>query len=357
MTDNLLNKITAVTWQHYLSRPFDLFQTSVWNKWYDSPETEDLLGIRLTKGFFIEYPKDMVRHYREKKALSIMFDHIHRIASTDPVLCEKILDLGVKRNENAKKLILKKPDLNLAQALKLCIEVALTGTIFPYFAGDVILEKYGKGSILYKKATALRTVSYYPQIFSELLVPSAKKELKRYDVEPELLPYALINEIEKGKIKKEELENRKKFTNLGNTFIYFYDNGSNIVTYTKNPKEYLLLVEPSFFDVKSEIKGVIGNPGKVKGKVRLIQSKDISSVIFEKGEILVAVSTNPALIPIMKKAAAIVTDEGGALCHAAIISRELNIPCIIGTKIATQVLENGDIVEVDADEGIIRIVK
>ena len=57
---------------------------------------------------------------------------------------------------------------------------------------------------------------------------------------------------------------------------------------------------------------------------------------------------------LMKKAAAFVTDGGGILCHAAIMARELKKPCVIGTKIATQVLKDGDLVEVDADKGIVR---
>jgi len=67
--------------------------------------------------------------------------------------------------------------------------------------------------------------------------------------------------------------------------------------------------------------------------------------------------TNPNMMPLIRKAKAIITDEGGITCHAAIISRELNIPCIIGTKIATKVLKDGDRVEVDADKGIVRKLK
>jgi len=59
----------------------------------------------------------------------------------------------------------------------------------------------------------------------------------------------------------------------------------------------------------------------------------------------------------MKKAKAIITDEGGVTCHAAITARELKIPCIIGTKIATKVLKDGDRVEVDAEKGLVRKVK
>jgi pyruvate,water dikinase len=67
--------------------------------------------------------------------------------------------------------------------------------------------------------------------------------------------------------------------------------------------------------------------------------------------------TRPEFVPLMKKAIAIVTDEGGITCHAAIVSRELKKPCIIGTKVATQVLKDGDMVEVDANSGIVRILK
>ena len=59
----------------------------------------------------------------------------------------------------------------------------------------------------------------------------------------------------------------------------------------------------------------------------------------------------------MKKAAAIVTDEGGITSHAAIVSRELGIPCVIGTKFATKVFKDGDLIEVDADKGIVRKIK
>ena len=105
-----------------------------------------------------------------------------------------------------------------------------------------------------------------------------------------------------------------------------------------------------------EIKGTVAYKGKVMGVVRMILSfKDMNS--FKQGEILVTEMTNPDYLPIMKKASAIVTDEGGATCHAAIASRELGIPCIVGTKIATKVLKDGDEVDVDATKGVIKMIK
>ena len=66
--------------------------------------------------------------------------------------------------------------------------------------------------------------------------------------------------------------------------------------------------------------------------------------------------TFPSFIAAMEKAAAFVTDEGGILCHAAIVSREMNKPCVIATKIATKIFKDGDLVEVDADKGVVRKV-
>ena len=108
----------------------------------------------------------------------------------------------------------------------------------------------------------------------------------------------------------------------------------------------------------NEIKGMVasrGNSQIIKGIARIINNPLEDK--FNKGEILVTSMTRVEFVPLMRKAKAIITDEGGIACHAAIVSRELGIPCIIGTKIATKVLRDGDLVEVDADKGIVKIIK
>lgn len=106
----------------------------------------------------------------------------------------------------------------------------------------------------------------------------------------------------------------------------------------------------------NEIKGSTACGGKLKGTVRIVVTKqDMSKV--QKGDVMVSPMTTPDMIPAMSLAAGFVTDEGGITCHAAIVSREMKKPCVIGTKIATQVLKDGDIVEVDANDGVVRILK
>lgn len=101
------------------------------------------------------------------------------------------------------------------------------------------------------------------------------------------------------------------------------------------------------------VKGMIAYPGVVQGRVKVLKDRSELHKV-EKGDVLVTKLTTPDFVLAMEKAAAIVTDLGGITSHAAIVSRELHIPCIIGTKIATQVLKDGDVVEVDADKGIVR---
>ncbi|MBM3228900.1 phosphoenolpyruvate synthase [Candidatus Parvarchaeota archaeon] len=100
------------------------------------------------------------------------------------------------------------------------------------------------------------------------------------------------------------------------------------------------------------IKGLGASPGIAKGPVKLIPSpKDIG--LMEKGDILVTDMTTPDFVPAMKKAAAIVTNTGGRTCHAAIVSREMGIPCIVGAKGATDTLKPGQFITVDAARGIV----
>lgn len=104
------------------------------------------------------------------------------------------------------------------------------------------------------------------------------------------------------------------------------------------------------------IKGITAQNGIIKGKVKIVYNlADYKK--FKVKQVLVTSMTTPDMVPLMKRSSAIITDEGGITCHAAIISRELKKPCVIGTKIATQVLKDGDMVEVDAYNGVIKIIK
>jgi pyruvate,water dikinase len=100
------------------------------------------------------------------------------------------------------------------------------------------------------------------------------------------------------------------------------------------------------------VRGLGAAPGVADGSVRVIAELAAADGLVE-GEVLVTHMTAPDWVPLMRKAAAIVTDSGGMTCHAAIVSRELGIPCVVGTAEATKVLRDGELVTVDAGEGVV----
>lgn len=106
---------------------------------------------------------------------------------------------------------------------------------------------------------------------------------------------------------------------------------------------------------KKQVKGQAACLGKATGKAKIIKNiREFSKI--KQGDVLITPMTTPDYVPVMKKVAAIVTDEGGVTCHAAIVSREFNIPCIVGTGNATKVFTDGDLLEVDANSGIAKII-
>ncbi|MDO8593430.1 MAG: PEP/pyruvate-binding domain-containing protein [bacterium] len=116
------------------------------------------------------------------------------------------------------------------------------------------------------------------------------------------------------------------------------------------------LMVPKADENSDTVNGQTGNKGKVQGRVSIIMASD-DFPKFVEGCVLVTTMTTPDFVILMQKSVAIVTDIGGMLSHASIVSRELHKPCVIGTKFATQILKDGDLVEVDADNGVVRILK
>lgn len=108
----------------------------------------------------------------------------------------------------------------------------------------------------------------------------------------------------------------------------------------------------------SELKGIVackGNGEKISGRIHILLDPTKADQ-FKEGEILVAPMTSPEYIFAMRKASAVLTDTGGLTSHAAIVSRELGIPCIVGTKSATKLFKDGDVVEIDPDVGAVKKV-
>ena len=145
-------------------------------------------------------------------------------------------------------------------------------------------------------------------------------------------------------------ELKERFQN----FVYITDETAeaiNLKKFLSKNKQYKFIFNQ--IEDQTQVFGQVAHRGKVNGRVRIFKKKN-QVVEFKPGEILVSPMTTPDFVPAMKLAAAFVTDEGGIGCHAAILARELKVPCVIGTRFATQVFKDGDMVEVDAEKGIVK---
>ena len=165
-----------------------------------------------------------------------------------------------------------------------------------------------------------------------------------------------IEDIKKLLVNKEPLS--PSVVNQRNEYyIYIVKNLKNEI---KSDKEYLTIIKDHFSsDKKSYVLGASASMGIVTGIARVLSNSEVKNLTEEslKGKILVTTMTDPSIMPFIRNCLAFVTDEGGLTSHAAIVSRELNIPCIVGTKNGTQAIKDGSLIEVNANTGIVNILK
>lgn len=189
-----------------------------------------------------------------------------------------------------------------------------------------------------------RTDTMYKAMY--LQIPNFKRLAKKKGITYEQLLNCTKQEILGSLPSKEDLDARSK------GFALLLENGDLRVVTGKDAEKVSAILKDDVNEV-NEFKGAVACKGKIQGNAKIIiNSQDYAKINI--GDILVTSMTTPDMVPIMKKAAAFVTNEGGITCHAAIISREMKKPCIIGTRIATQVLKDDDMIEVDATTGIVK---
>lgn len=241
--------------------------------------------------------KDVLAPRKEANAITKEFISKFKLNSQEKQLISLVKEFVFLRTFRTESLVkanfLMKPFLNIAAK-----KLKITEKDILFLSLDEIIFSLNKKEINYKNLILPRKKGYYIILCDDVIKVFADKDKK------------IIDDL--------------------NIFNFDYSKDKHIV-------------------------GQIAWHGVARGVARIVKSQnDIARV--KRGDILVATMTFPNFVPAMEKAAAFVTDEGGILCHAAIIAREMKKPCIIATKNATKVLHDGDMVEVDADKGIVNIL-
>ncbi len=209
------------------------------------------------------------------------------------------------------------------------------------------LSLLAKVARMYDDRKKMQMYGFYSM--GRMLKELAKREKVDYDLAKYILP-SEVPDFAAGKIPVETLRARRTHT---------------AIDYSTNPPLFLTghvaraAEEKIWLSVttsQNEISGQCACPGKIVAKARVIRStKNLSEL--QQGEILVTGMTSPEYVPALGKAVGIITDDGGITCHAGIISREMKIPCIVGTKLATRKIKTGDLVDLRAHHGLARIVQ
>ncbi|MFA6427096.1 MAG: PEP-utilizing enzyme [Candidatus Magasanikbacteria bacterium] len=177
----------------------------------------------------------------------------------------------------------------------------------------------------------------------------------RVHTSTDLMQYYLPEELERALLQQNFTEESELKKRRQNSLFIFKDDAVKMLVGNK-AKSYVSRHVKKEQQREATLLGTTASPGLYRGTVHIIRdSKEIKNM--KKGEVLVATMTSPEYITAMRMAGAIITDQGGIMCHAAIISRELGIPCIVGTKFATTFLKDGDNVEINADQNTVTVIK
>jgi len=231
---------------------------------------------------------------------------------------------GMHQRINKIKRVKKKLPVNLLRKIKIIEE---------------ILYLYNE-----RKKEVLNQVNIYLRKIIEYKFP--KISLSQIRLLYQLSPNEIIDLLKDKKVKNIKERNKK--------WVYLIKNEIIKSVPKKDFKKYFSLIS---FQKKTKIlQGIAASIGVARGKVNIVLN--ISHIHkFKEGDILVAPFTNVNYLPIMRRAKAILTETGGLTSHAAIVSRELKIPCIVGIKNLLSTLGDGEKVEVNATKGTIKILE
>jgi phosphoenolpyruvate synthase/pyruvate phosphate dikinase len=345
-------------WQKYLTREYSFL--------YISYAIDCYKIMKQTVGTTITYDISqgegkLVSLYGIQEDILNSYNMIELIAKKDPQEIVKKMDrfdelikrnydlfVEIRKMNNKDTLITLLEQLDSLFLLTLCYYLFF---VFLGYAGDLpnikkFLKKHGE------RFNKIRLYTIDADMDREFPKLFARYDNTLLKLAPYMWRRELIDYIDGKPIDMQKIKSRKKkylvITKAGKTTEYPLDK-------IKSELEKELSHVQSHSN-QTQIKGRIAFKGKATGRVTIVlTTKDYKKI--KVGDILVTPMTKPNIVPYLTKVKGIVTDDGGALSHASIISREMKIPCIVGTQNVTQLLKDGELVEVDAVRGIVKLLK
>jgi phosphohistidine swiveling domain-containing protein len=356
MTKNIVKLIEQKEWVKRWAGSYTFISASYWGKQYKT-SLERELGISFDHSLFV-HKKGTVSFYLIKNELDNFGNTLAKQATKNNKIAikwcgelKKNADLITKIMKNLQDKIPSQAEYQkflIAFDRHLPLHNAMKKTV-DYFSIEVLdkLLPYFKDARLYTEHVYSDTESFFRSVTKKI----AEKEKYNSDY----LTCLTQSEFETY-LQTKKLPNEKILRERFKSSVLYFENAKEYIETGKQTANIEKAIFRKSIQGKKEIKGISAYNGTAIGTARIIPDPHQIG-IFNEGDILITGMTRPEFLPIMKKASAVVTDAGGILCHAAISARELKIPCVVGTQLASSIFHDGEKIKVDANTGIISLIK
>lgn len=352
-------------WQFCVRRPFFLLAASILPYWMDAKHADNTLGAHLNEALLIQDETGMMNMFYPESSSEAFLDRISDLFQNDREQLLRILRYGLGIYAQAPPVIEQGLSgfENLAELEDLFADIAQHTTVFPAWVLIYIEACQIDDPEVRSLAEQIRSHSLYPVIERNILQPLASQAAEQLGFpEPDCACELILwSELKSGTVTRELLESRYEAIREGKRFIFQVIDGEetfHLVSQTgylltRLAKQRKLLVRTN----ENELTGQVAWPGIFQGRARVVLSLDALGLTVSPDEVLVSIQSNPALMPLLQQCGAIVTDDGGIACHAAILARELKKPTLIGTREATIKIQTGDLIEIDTYAQVVRILE
>ena len=351
-------------WALMVRRPFSLFEVSLVGHWMDADHMGRDFGVHVDRCLAIQDDAGMLSLYGSAAQIGAAVEGVKRLEREDRARLVSFLKHAHEIYEEGRKRVdagVGFTDLN--EACEYLMEVGRNTTGLPVWTLFSLEALQADDPEVTALAEGLRARSLYTSVAHQMIEPlveDAARDLGFWKPEraAELTTWS---EMARGGLQRDVLERRLESLEAGDRVILQITEKEELVRFVSETGYLMMrlagqrqIVPP---DDPDRVSGQAAWPGVHRGRARVILSSDPAGYTIDDGDVLVSIQSNPGLMPLLRHAGAIVTDDGGVACHAGIICRELKIPTITGTGRATSTIHDGDLVEVDATHQLVRILE
>ncbi|MEM8607863.1 MAG: PEP/pyruvate-binding domain-containing protein [Myxococcota bacterium] len=351
-------------WTLMVRRPFNLFEVSLAGHWMDPDHMGRDFGVSINRFLAIQDEGGMFNLYATTRQLDAAVEGVKRLERDDRARLISFLERANGIYEQGRRRVESGIGFeDLDEACEYLMDVGRNTTGLPVWTLFCMEALRADDPVVTALAEGLRAKSLYTAVAHRMVDPAVERAARKLGFSQPARAAELTTwrEMTRGPLDVAVLEQRLQCLDAGDRAVFQFSEDDEQVRFVSETGYLMMrlagerrLVPP---DDPDRVSGQAAWPGVHRGRARVILSSDPTGYTIDDGDVLVSIQSNPGLMPLLQRAGAIVTDDGGVACHAGIICRELKVPTLIGTGRATSTIHDGDLVEVDATRQLVRILE